>query len=287
MATKKTLINLTLIDGTAEGTLKCVNKVQNGTIYRINRNDISNHLNMPEMRQCGIYFLIGDINGMQSVYIGQANTRKNGNGVLGRVLEHKNQKEDYWREAFILVSSTNSIGATELNYLENQFCNMVIEAGHYNVVNASDPNSGNYNDEIEIIMDPLIEYTSTCLKVLGYDLFSISQNNNSTEKMAKYHINKEGKSTGRKVNAQIEFYNNKYRLKKGSLVALETTTSCPESILTMRNEFKKYISKEGIVKGDIDFNSPSTLAKFVTLSSVNGKVEIRDENGRSIKNVIE
>lgn len=59
MAGKKTLINLILMDGTADGALKCVNKVQDGVIYRINRDEINNHLGSSEMKQFGIYFLFG------------------------------------------------------------------------------------------------------------------------------------------------------------------------------------------------------------------------------------
>lgn len=111
------------------------------------------------------------MSGKSVVYIGQANIRKNDNGVLGRDIEHKKISEDYWNEVFILISSKNAIGATELNYLENQFCNRTMQAGAYDTVNAADPNTGNYSEEVEITMDALIDYATTVLKVLGYDLF--------------------------------------------------------------------------------------------------------------------
>lgn len=42
------------------------------------------------MKQSGVYFLLGrdDANQQDTVYIGQATSRKNGEGVLLRVQEH-------------------------------------------------------------------------------------------------------------------------------------------------------------------------------------------------------
>lgn len=290
MAGKKTLINLTLIDGTADGTLKCINKVQDGVIFRINRDDVNNHMNMPEMKQCGIYFLFGKKNGKAAVYIGQANTRKNGNGVLGRVAEHKKPQEDFWNQAFVLISSGNTIGATELNYLENQFCNMAINAGVYEIVNAADPNTGNYSDEVEITMDPLIEYTATCLKVLGYDLFTASEVvEEEVDPYAgclKLFMNRDGGERGI-VDARVVKQGEQYILLKNSMVAVKPTTSCPKDVRKQREEIlADKVDKSGKVTEDVAFNSPSGVSQFVMYAASNGKIDLKDETGKTLKELL-
>lgn len=295
MAAGKSFINITLLNGTADGALKCVNKAHDGIIYKIKRDDISNYTNEPELKQCGIYFLFGKVKNKPVVYIGQANTRKNGNGVLGRVLEHRKDKEDYWNEAFILISSKNAIGATELNYLENQLCNRTIQAGAFETVNAADPNTGNYSDEVEITMDSLIDYTVTVLKVLGHDLFGRVEKNDAEEvdgtsdeykDWLKLYIKKEGSEAGRDCWVACATKDGKYVILKGSKLAIVFAKSCHNSIKIKREEYKKNIDSKGVVLEDIPFSSPSTLAQFATLSSVNGKVELKDAEGKSLKELL-
>ena len=65
-------------------------------------------------------FGVSDTTGKPVVYVGQAGNRKNGEGILNRLLEHKrNPKEDYWTEAVVFTTSNNSFGPTEISYLEN------------------------------------------------------------------------------------------------------------------------------------------------------------------------
>ena len=55
--------------------------------------------------------------------------RKNGEGILNRLQEHKrNPEKDYWTEAVVFTTSNNSFGPTEISYLENRFCNLAIAA---------------------------------------------------------------------------------------------------------------------------------------------------------------
>lgn len=96
--------------------------------------------------QSGVYFLFGmsDETSRGVVYIGQAGARKNGEGILNRLQEHKrNLDKDYWTEAVVFTTSNNSFGPTEISCLENRFCNLAIEAKRYEVKNGNDPTPGN------------------------------------------------------------------------------------------------------------------------------------------------
>ena len=70
-------------------------------------------------------------------------------------------------------------------------------------------------------------------------------------------------------------------------MAMIAANSCRKCIKSKRVEFKKYIDAKGTVVEDIPFSSPSTLAQFATLSSVNGKVELKDADGRRLKELLD
>lgn len=294
MQTNKFFINITLLNGTPEGALKITNKAHDGIVYRIKRDDIDNYANVAELKQCGVYLLFGKEKKKKVVYIGQANTRKNGNGVLGRVIEHRKNKERYWDEAFVVISSKNAIGATELNYLENQLCNRIVKACEYELINSVDPNSGNYSDEVEITMDSLIAYFETVLNVLGYYVFGRKKNNrilDSSEDKYKdclrLYINKSAEIPGRNCQVVCVVNGGDYIILKGSKVATVAVDSCHISSKRIRAKYKNLITSNGEVLDDLSFNSPSALAQFATLSSVNGKLELKNSEGKSLKTIIE
>ncbi|WP_416148918.1 GIY-YIG nuclease family protein [Salipaludibacillus sp. HK11] len=82
----------------------------------------------------GVYFLFGmdEDSGESVVYIGQAGVRKNGEGIINLLKEHKRHVDkDYWTEAISFTTSNNSFGPTEVSYLESRFCEMAKQANRY------------------------------------------------------------------------------------------------------------------------------------------------------------
>jgi len=48
------------------------------------------------------------------------------------------EQANYWTEAVVFTTSNNSFGPTEINYLENRFVNLSLEAKRYTVKNDND-----------------------------------------------------------------------------------------------------------------------------------------------------
>lgn len=118
-------INLFLMDGRATGRIKCTLANWTGLSFKIPRSEINTCKDRDDLKQSGVYFLFGidEETNKNLVYIGQAGVRKNGEGILYRLLEHKrNPGKDYWTEAVVFTTSDNSFGATEISYLESRFC---------------------------------------------------------------------------------------------------------------------------------------------------------------------
>lgn len=88
-------INLFLMDGDANGRMKCTLANWTGVAYKIPRTELDNCKERDDLKQSGVYFLFGksEETGDSVVYIGQAGARKNGEGILNRLQEHKHNPE--------------------------------------------------------------------------------------------------------------------------------------------------------------------------------------------------
>ena len=167
-------INLFLMDGEAGGRIKCTLANWTGVAYKIPRTELDRCKEREDLKQSGVYFLFGtsDSTGQGIVYIGQAGARKNGEGLLNRLQEHKrNPEKDYWTEAIVFTTSNNSFGPTEISYLENRFCNLALQANRYEVKNGNDPTSGNITEEKECELEEFIDYAKVIMGTLGHKLF--------------------------------------------------------------------------------------------------------------------
>lgn len=166
-------ITMYLMDGDASGRIKASISNWIGLGYKIPRERLAECNEVNELSQSSVYFLFGQSSfGKSPVYIGQAGVRKNGKGILSRLMEHStNPDKSYWTEAVVFTTSNNSFGPTELSFLENRFCNMAIKAGRYEVKNAVDPTPGNFTEEKESELDEYADYAELILGVLGYKVF--------------------------------------------------------------------------------------------------------------------
>ena len=108
MANRSKNINMFLMDGEVTGKIKCTLSNWTGLIFKIPRIHLGDLKERPEMKQSGIYFLLGhdDEKRKDITYIGQATTRKNGEGVLLRVQEHtRDNHADYFSDRAKMMCS--------------------------------------------------------------------------------------------------------------------------------------------------------------------------------------
>lgn len=91
----KKSITMLLIDGEPSGRIKCTLGNWTGVAYKIPRIMLDSCKDREHLKQSGVYFLLGrsDDTGKGIAYIGQAGVRKNGEGILYRLLEHKHNPE--------------------------------------------------------------------------------------------------------------------------------------------------------------------------------------------------
>lgn len=277
-------INLFLMDGDANGRIKCTLTNWTGVAYKIPRTELDQCKERNDLKQSGVYFLFGnsDETGKGVVYIGQAGTRKNGEGILYRLMEHKrNPEKDYWTEAIVFTTSNNSFGPTEISYLENRFCKLAIEARRYEVKNGNDPTPGNITEEKESEMEEFIDYSKVIMGTLGYKLFEPVINKSCIEKQDNLEIAETDqiplylerviKNVG-KVNANGIQTSEGFVVFSGSRISPQDDNTIPAVIKERRKSAP--IDINGILKEDLLFTSPSYAAMFVIGKSANGLTSV-------------
>lgn len=283
-------INIFLMDGKADGRIKCTLANWTGIAYKIPRTDIEFCKDRDDLKQSGVYFLFGvsDETGENVVYIGQAGERKNGEGLLYRLQEHKrNQDKDYWTEAIVFTTANNSFGPTEISYLEHRFCKLANEANRYVVKNGNEPSAGHITEEKECELEEFIEFAQIIMGTLGHKVFiphqgttiTIPENSNipAAEKVMQLKHSKL-KAHGRRTS-------DGFVVLKDSQVAPKETRSCPGTIRNLRQKYADKVSDNYILKEDVGFNSPSAAAGFVTFSSINGMTAWVDSDGNTLKDL--
>lgn len=293
MVTRGKSINLFLMDGKPSGRIKCTLSNWTGLTYKIPRTEIEKCKGRNDLLQSGVYFLFGtsDQTGDNMVYIGQAGERKNGEGILSRLLEHKrNPDKDYWTEAVVFTTSNNSFGPTEISYLENRFCRLAKDANRYIVKNSNDPNPGNITEEKESELEEFIDYAKIVMGTLGYKLFEpLTDKSNpdvsfkSSESELLLYLKRKSRKSGLVIEASCKQTNEGFVVLKGSRIETIDSKSIPPRIKERRKKAK--IDENGILQENVLFRSPSYAAAFVIGGSVNGLTEWKNRDGKTLKEI--
>lgn len=276
MTSKGKSINLFLMDGTAAGRVKCTLANWNGVAYRIPRTEIDKCKDRQDLKSSGVYFLFGvsDETGFGVVYIGQACSRKNGEGVLYRLQEHKRSvSKDYWSEAIVFTSSNNWLGPTEISFLENRFYNLAKAAGRYEVKNGNDPTIGNVTEEKESELEEFVENAKVIMGVLGHQVFNPltkSPEQGKEEKNQDYSNSEKFKYKGKKAEGSGIRTSDGFVVLKGSVLNPSVAKSCPKNTIKNRERYASAVDENNRLIDNILFPSPSAAASFLSGTSVSG-----------------
>ncbi|MDT4761160.1 GIY-YIG nuclease family protein [Sphaerochaeta sp. PS] len=262
------------MDGEASGRIKCTLANWTGVAYKNPCTALDLCKGRDDLSQSGIYFLFGtsDQTGENVVYIGQAGVRKNGEGTLYRLQEHKrNPDKDYWTEAVVFTTSNNSFENKEISYLKNRFTNMALTAKRYAVKNGNDSSPGNITEEKESELEEFIDYSKIVMGTLGHRVFEsltevkhpIEINNDITIEGdgLLLHLKRKSRKSRQTIEAECKQTTEGFVVLKGSHIELNDSDSIPPGIKEFRQKAK--VNENGILQEDVLFKSPSYAAAFV------------------------
>lgn len=285
-------INLFLMDGDANGRMKCTLANWTGVAYKIPRTELDKCKERDDLKQSGVYFLFGknEETGDSVAYIGQAGARKNGEGILNRLQEHKrNPEKDYWTKAIVFTTSNNSFGPTEISYLENRFCNLATQAKRYVVKNGNDPTPGNITEEKESELEEFIDNAKIIMGTLGHKVFVplatstpapivTEEDIVDTSDELLYFDHSGVKATGKRTS-------DGFVVLKGSQICSKLTKSCPDPTLRNREKYASKVDENFVLIEDILFTSPSSAASYIGGASLSGNACWCNAEGTTLKNI--
>ena len=284
--TQPRTVGLFLMDGTSDGRIKCSLDNWVGKVYLIPRTEVTRSKDRPELTQTGIYLLLGTrtASGNDFVYVGQAQERKNGNGVLGRVAEHLNEKEkDYFTHAIVIIDSENSFGPTEISYLENAFYKLAKDADRHEVTNQNVPPPGNVTEEKQASLDKFIDSSKTIISALGYRVFDpVIDAGSDSSSSAKYRSSPDERTlylSTSTSSGEGKQTSDGFVVLKGAHIRQEVTRTIPKQAKRNREKYSSRISDDWILLQDTLFTSPSAASSFITGSSISGKKEWKNKAG--------
>lgn len=280
-------VNSFLMDDTPNGRIKYTTSNWTGIVYRIPRTELDKCKDRHDLKQSGVYFLFGTSNetGEDAVYIGQADVRKNGYGILGRLQEHKRQSDkDYWTEAVVFTTSNDFLGATEISWLENHFCVLAKNAKRYDIKNGNEPSPGKPKEEILSDLEDFVKNAKVMMGVIGYKIFE-----------PKAPVETTGIPD---IGSDLSFYCKRNNLEAkgkrtsdgfvvlaGSRVATSVAAHVPKGYKKLRESHAHLIDENGVLHEDVVCASPSAASVFVIGKNANGLTEWKTADGKTLKEV--
>lgn len=277
-----------LIDGETNGLIKCTIGNWIGIAYKIPKSKLEIFKERGDGKKSGVYFLFGASNetGKPVAYIGQAGNRKNGDGILNRLLEHKrNADKNYWNYAVFFTTADNYFGQTEISFLENQFCSLAIKANRYEIKNGNDPAIGHITEEKEAEMNQFIENARLIMWALSIDIFdSFTETQIISPQIYDtiFYLSREIKAANftvkgiGKPTAEGGFI-----VLKGSKISPLGKDALSVGMRKIRQNAK--ISEDNVLLEDMVFSSPSGAACFVIGNTCNGWRAWKNKDGVELR----
>lgn len=288
--------HLFLMDGSPNGRIKCSLDNWVGKAYLIPRTDISRSIDREELKQAGIYLLFGTeiTTGNQTLYIGQAGSPGESNGVLGRVTEYRSLEESgYFTHAIFIIDSEDSLGPTETIYIANALHEQAKTANRTPVIKADLLLPKAVSEEKAAALDEFIEASKLLIGSLGYRIFDAADEAKpirqpSTQFPApptsvepELCLSVEGSSaegTGRQTAEGFVVF-------AGARLNPKMYDSASRLDYWNRRQYRDRIDENFELLEDTPFTSPSAAAQFLTGYASNGRILWKTLDGTTLKDL--
>ena len=250
----------------------------------------SSNLNDLSLHTAGIYFLFGYQGSKNFVYVGEAED------VYRRLTQHTPEKDKFiWDTAVVFIATGYGVlDKAKIKYLENRLYSIIKSENSYILWNKNKPTKSKISKPSEDSMESAIDKIKLVIPVLGYTPFNkrkyrsrklVEKTVSSPEVDDKkvFYINQNG------VEAKcILDLNRKFLLLAGSKISSDIKKSLRENISKKRTEMtKKGDIVNNIIQGDTYFDSATAIASFVVGYSINGKTNLKTEDGQTLAKYLE
>lgn len=238
----------------------------------------------PELQQTGVYLLLGprsDGEG-EMLYVGE------GDPIRPRLESHYAQK-DFWTRAIGFTTTTaGQLNKAHVQFLEARLLTLAKAAKRMPLDNANQPAEPSLSEADRADMEVFLNHMLGMLPVLGVHAFE--QAPAPTAKASALLTCK-----GKGVQATGYEASQGFVVKAGSQAVAEAVPSMAQHVRGMF-EVRQELIGNGVLElasglyrftQDYSFSSPSTAAAVVLGRSANGRIEWKDQQGRTLKELQE
>lgn len=238
-----------------------------------------------EYKDSGIYFLVNTKKKM--VYVGKAQKRANGEGIVNRANEKDVSHESVgeW-DYLVFVTASESKGEQffsddTLGYMEFKFYDIIKNStAKYTYTNKNTPSYRELDDKEPY--DKVVRSCQSMFYALGFEFLITKVKFNINDVDEKFVFKME--YNGLVAKLAYDKNNNEYILLKDSDISKVESPSCYKWIRESREEIRKHV-KAGKLQKNISFDNPSRAAGVVAGASMNGREAWKNKNGESLGEV--
>ena len=241
------------------------------TTYVIPRPLLSEAKKLSGINRPGIYYLISenDDNKIAQIYIGQ--TR---NGVVR--LDDHNRSKDFWNKAIMFLADSKTFSLDMISGLEAYAIGKAHDSKRYKVENSVNPK---YEiDEYDLpLIEEVYEEIQFIMATQGYKMDNSKVTLNEANTL---HTTRNG------ITAFGVYDGEHFEVLEGS--EIDMNRKCHSA--TMEKQRQTALANGNIVSIDgkyklmvsVSFTSPSSAGQFVLGGSINGWVEWKDKDGKTL-----
>jgi hypothetical protein len=237
-----------------------------------------------EFGQTGVYLLLGpreDGEG-EKLYIGE------GDPVRDRLESHY-AKKDFWTKAVFFVAGPGQLNKAHVQFLEARLLQLAKSARRMTLDNGNQPTDPTLSEADRADMQVFLDNMLGMLPVLGIHAFE------QASAVTALKGNELLTCKGKGVSASGYEATQGFVVKSGSLATGETVPSMQQHVRGMY-DLRQELINNGVLQADngnyrfaqdYPFNSPSTAAAVVLGRSANGRIEWKDGQGKTLKELQE
>lgn len=278
-------IRMFLADGTPEG-LRLVEKSNwNGLAVMCSRAQYPDVRGREEFARPGVYLLFGPSSigpGRQTIYIGQADFAR-------ERLDHHQRNRDSWTHLILFVSRDTTLNKAHVQYLESRLIELANKARRVEIENGNAPRMPFLSEADRADADAFLDDMLLIYPVLGvtaFEVISEAKNETSPLRYDVLHLNIRGtQATGQDTPEGFIVF-------AGSIGRADTVPSLSSGYEELRNRLFatgvfEVRDQMWILTQDYRFDAPSQAAAVLAGRTANGRVEWKDGQGRTLKQLQE
>ncbi|MBI1891252.1 MAG: GIY-YIG nuclease family protein [Burkholderiales bacterium] len=247
-------------------------------VIEIPRSLLAQFQAMPEAKQVGIYFLIGESDNGEAtaVYVGQT-------GSLGERLANHHKAKEFWNRAFVVVSLTNSLTQTHALFLEWCSIQQAIQASRYAIKNGNSGSKPHTPAPLEADCMDVFDTARTLLATLGQPIFepvALAKSSITTQDI--FYMKGPG------YEAEGEYTEEGFVVLKGSKARIEVKSSASTTWFAKRRATllaEETLKEENgfyVFQKDVLFKTPSGASDTVSGTSTNGWLVWKSKDGKTL-----